>query len=81
MATPKAVKTVITITVYSRDSFVDEQSEEVEGFPVLDMVIYEMTYGGAVGSYEMTSSEVEGEALRDSLIDIGNDGTFFDEEG
>jgi hypothetical protein len=75
----KAVKNTITITIYTEEPLVDNL-DEAEGFPFLDAAIYEMTYGSAVGSYEIGEPQVvEGEALRDGLIAIGNDGTFFED--
>lgn len=80
VSNPKAVKNTITITVYTREP-VEDDTSEAEGFPLLSQVIYEMTYGDAVGSYEITSSEpIEGDSLRQGLIAIGNDGGFFDDE-
>lgn len=78
----KAVKNTITITVYTDEPLLDNSDYgDAEGFPFLDEVVYGMTYGHAVGSYEIGEPErVEGEALRDGLVAIGNDGTFFASE-
>lgn len=78
----KAVKNTITITVYTDEPLLDDRDYgDVEGFPFLSEVIYGMTYGHAVGSYEIGEPQnVEGDELEKGLIDIGNDGAFFDQE-
>jgi len=71
-------KAIVKVIVYFDDEEVDESLfSEAE----LGEIGHAYTFGPCVGQHEVESIEaVEGEALREGLRAIGNDGTFFDDD-
>lgn len=66
-----AVKNTLTLVVYSPG--------DIDHLDINDIVL-QMDDGVLVGSVvSQTSEVVEGDALREGLIAIGNDGTFFED--
>lgn len=64
-------KTTFTITVYSRDPY-DTDADLLE-------VIEDITNGPCIGECNLATHEiVPADKVRQALIDIGNDGGFFD---
>jgi hypothetical protein len=67
-------KTTFTVTVFSQDTpAVDLES--------LSAIEYAITEGDCIGDLAVASvEEVPEDTLRDELVAIGNDGTFFDND-
>ena len=66
------VKTTVTITVLHR-------SENILG-PDIEDVLYEMNEGDAVGwETNRTTVPVPADRVGDELVELGNDGSFFDD--
>lgn len=67
------VKTTVTITVLHR-------ADNNLG-PDIQDVLYEMNEGAAVGwETDRTTVTVPAERVCDELVELGNDGTFFDDD-
>lgn len=67
------VKTTITITVLHRaDNILESDLEDV---------LYEINEGAAVGwETNRTTIPVPVDRVSDELVELGNDGTFFDDD-
>lgn len=69
-------RAVVKVVVYFDDTEVDERLfSEAE----LGEIGHAYMFGPCVGMHEVESIEpISGAALREGLLTIGNDGTFFD---
>ena len=64
-------RTIYTVTVYTQGPITD--------FLDLTDIAHLISYGDGIGGLDQTSSyPVPDEAVYDALVEIGNDGTFFD---
>lgn len=71
MSKTKYFKTTFTITVLTEDSPVSD------GVNIID-VVRDFTDGDSIGDVQRTSAnEVPADKIKDELLAIGNDGTFF----
>jgi hypothetical protein len=77
----KIWRTKIEVVVYSRDSLKEPPGEDEYGFSFLGWVAEEIDTGDKIGDYNVTSEEqITMEEARKELIEIGNDGDFFDDD-
>lgn len=75
----RVFRTKVEVTLYSRGPL-DQDIGEVEMWTQLSGWIDDANDGDMIGDWRVTDSQpVEGDQLRLELVEIGNDGAFFDE--
>lgn len=72
------VKTEILLTVLGQDPNPDELFEQISQMYLVDL-ISQMDDGDLIGSFKIISSRVlDRDDVHKALLDVGNDGSFFD---
>jgi hypothetical protein len=73
-------KIVVAVTVLVEADTLDKAAREVEDVSLAELAS-EITDGGWIGQYQIVSSEtVAPKNVKYELLNIGNDGEFFDRE-
>lgn len=72
-------KIVLRVTLLAQDDSLDESVTSVDSMS-LESLARAMDEGDLIGTYSIESSEeVPDDKVRDELLAVGNDGTFFDD--
>lgn len=77
-----AYRTVIEVVVFSPEPMKLDDMAEGDLYDPLQKVIGDAYEGDKIGDWRVVTQDepIEGAALRQALVDIGNDGAFFDDD-